>query len=144
VAKGKQSKPKRRRRSWRFWRTIFRYYVNRAKARLKGAVVRTVGPREVARHSTDFDTDGTPIRPVIQPYPWRHYVAPDDLERYAANIGGWEFEFELWPEDGHELRQAAYDAAAEHFGPYVDSQPLHWIEAVNDRARAVLPQKITT
>ena len=107
-------KPKHRRRG--FWRTLFRHY----------------------------DTDGTLLRPVVQPYPIRHYVAPEDLERYAADIGGWEFEFELWPEDGREIENAACDAAAEHWGAYVDSQPLNWIEAVNDRARLVLPHKITT
>lgn len=126
-----------------FWRTILRYYWWQAKIRTKGAVLRAAGPKEIARHSTDYDKDGTPLRPVLQPYPWRHYVAPEDLERYAASIGGWEFEFELWPEDDHPIVQAAYDAAAEHFGPYVDSQPLDWIEAANDRAAAVLPDRIT-
>lgn len=140
-------KPKHRkhkaRRTWRFWRTVFRHYARRAKLRLASAVVRTTGPKEIARASQDYDKDGTFIRPVIQPYRWNHYVAPEDLERYAANIGGWEFEFELLPGGNETLEHAAYDSAAEHFGPYVESQPLHWIEAVNDRARAVLPQKIT-
>lgn len=135
----------RKKSSWHpsLWRQAVRYARLRAKQKLAAAVLKTTGPKEVARASQDYDKDGTFIRPVIQPYPWRHYVAPEDLERYAASIGGWEFEFELWPEDGHELKQAAYDAAAEHFGPYVDSQPLDWIEAVNDRARAILPAKIT-
>jgi len=137
-------KPKRRRkrRSY-FWRAVFRHYWRRAKQRVASAVVRTVGPKEIARASQDYDADGTYIRPVIHPRPWRHYVAPEDFERYAANIGGFEFEFELWPEDGYEVRKAAYDAASAHFGPYVDSQPLLWIEAINDRARAVLPARIT-
>lgn len=142
MGKPKHSKKKRWRPS--FWRQIFRYYVRRTKARVRGFVLKTTGPKEVARASQDYDKDGTFIRPVIQPYAWRHYVAPEDLERYAASIGGWEFEFQLWPEDGHEIRQAAYDAAGAHFGPYVDSQPLDWIEAINDRARVVLPEKITT
>lgn len=139
--KVKPPKPKRRR--WRLWRSIFRHYWRRTKARLNGAIVRAAGPKEIARASQDYDKDGTYIRPVLRPYFWNHYVAPDDLERYAASIGGWEFEFELLPEGGETLQHAAYDAAAEHFGPYVDSQPLDWIEAINDRARAVLPNKIT-
>lgn len=142
MGKPKHSKKKRWRPS--FWRQIFRYYVRRAKARVRGFVLKTTRPKEIARATQDYDKDGTFIRPVIQPYAWRHYVAPEDLERYAASIGGWEFEFQLWPEDGHEIRQAAYDAAGAHFGPYVDSQPLDWIEAINDRARVVLPEKITT
>lgn len=139
--KGKRPK-KAKRRGW-LWRAFFRHYWRRAKARVRGTFLRATGPKEIARATQDYDKDGTFIRPVIQPYPWRHYVAPDDLERYAASIGGWEFEFELMPESRVELTKAAYDAAAEHFGPYVDSQPLEWIEAINDRARAVLPNKIT-
>lgn len=138
-------KPKRRRRKWRFWRTIFRYYARRAKASVRAAVLKTAGPKEIARASTDYDKDGTFIRPVLRPYPWRHYVAPEDLERYAASIGGWEFEFELWPEGSDpEIKQAARDAAAVELGPYADSQPLEWIEALNDRARLVLPNRLIT
>ena len=146
VGKPKHSKtkpPKKRKRRSHFWRAFFRHYRRRAALRLKAAFVRTTGPKEIARASQDYDKDGTFIRPVIQPYPWRHYVAPEDLEQYAASIGGWEFEFQLLPEENVELKKAAYDAAAENFGPYVDSQPLDWIEAINDRARAVLPEKIT-
>lgn len=136
--KHRKDKPKRRRWRPRLWRQIFRYYVQRAKARARGLLLKTAGPKEIARASQDYDKDGTYIRPVLRPYFWNHYVAPEDLERYAACIGGWEFEFELLPEGGETLQHAAYDAAAEHFGPYVDSQPLEWIEPLNDRARAVL------
>jgi hypothetical protein len=139
---GKPKKFKRKRRS-AFWRAIFRYYGRAARARLKSAFVRATGPKEIARASQDYDSDGTFIRPVIQPYPWRHYVAPEDLERYEASIGGWVFAFELWPEDGYEIRQAAYDAAAENFGPYVDSQPLDYIKPDNAKAATVLPSMIT-
>lgn len=140
-------KPKhRKRKTWRpsLWRQFARHYMRRAKARLHGFVLKTAGPKEIARASQDYDKDGTYLRPVIQPYPIRHYVAPDDLERWGASIGGWEFEFELLPESGHALQRAAFDAAAEHFGPYVDSQPLEWIEPRNDRASVVLALRTTT
>jgi hypothetical protein len=138
-------KPKHRKSKRRgtFWRTIFRYYAWAARARVRRTFLRATGPKEVARASRDYDKDGTYIRPVIQPYQWRHYVAPEDLERYEASIGGWVFAFELWPGDGHEIRKAAYDAAEENFGPYVDSQPLDYIKADNDRAAAALPEMIT-
>jgi len=140
MGKPKHRKPKRRKS---FWRAVFRYYGRAARARLKSAFVRATGPKEIARASQDYDSDSTFIRPVIQPYKLRHYVAPEDLERYEASIGGWVFAFELWPEDGHPIVQAAYDAAAEHFGPYVDSQPLDYIKPDNARAAAVLPHMIT-
>lgn len=115
------------------------------KIKVKAKVRAALGPREIARASEEVWEDGVRInlRPMIQPYTFRHYVAPEDMERYSANIGGYEFEFELWPESGHELKQAAYDAAAEHFGPYVDSQPLYWLDAANENARAVLPAPLT-
>lgn len=121
-----------------FWATV--------KGRAKAKATEWFGPHEVARATMEYTKDGEYIglRPRIQPYPWRHYVAPEDIEIYAADIGGLEFEFELLPESGHELKQAAYDAAAEHYGPYVDSQPLNWLEAVNDNARAVLPAPLNT
>lgn len=141
MAKPKHRKPKRR---WRFWRPIFRYYAGRAKARIAAAVIKTAGPKEIARASQDYDRDGTYIRPVIQPYPWHHYVAPEDLERYAASIGGLEFEFELFPEFNRvvDLEKAARDSAVEHFGLYIESQPLQWIEPLNDHARKIISQPI--
>jgi hypothetical protein len=135
--------PKRRKKSV-FWRALRRYFafwvrtkVRNGRARVKA----TLGPKEVARASTQW-SGGEDLKPRIQPYPWRHYVAPDDLEVYEANIGGYVFEFELMPESRVDLTQAAYDAAAEHWGPFVDSQPLHWISAVSDAARTVLPEPI--
>jgi hypothetical protein len=142
VSKAKKSKPKRRRRG--FWRTIFRHYLRALHARVKGSVVRAAGPKVIATASNEWSGgEYIGLRPILRPYPWRHYVAPDDLERYVASIGSWEFVFELLPEHGKELTTAAYDAAAEHFGPYVDSQPLDWIEADNDRAALVLSHRIT-
>lgn len=135
--------PKRRKRSV-FWRALRRYVAFKIRTRVR--VVRTrvktaLGPKVVAKASTHW-ADGEDLKPRIQPYPWRHYVAPDDLEVYEADIGGYVFEFELMPESRVELTQAAYDAAAVHLGPYVDSQPLNYIRAVSDAALEILPEPI--
>jgi hypothetical protein len=137
-------RPKQRRKKSVFWRALrrwlaswFRMKVRNGRARVKAAL----GPKTIATASSDW-VGGENLRPRLQPYPWRHYVAPDDVEVYEANIGGYEFEFELMPESGVELEKAAYDAAADNWGPFVDSQPLYWIRAVSDAALNVLPEPI--
>jgi hypothetical protein len=136
--------PKKRRKRSVFWRALRRYFAFWVRPKIRNGrarVKRAVGPKEVARASTQW-SGGEDLKPRLQPYPWRHYVAPDDLEVYEANIGGYVFEFELMPESGVDLEKAAYDAAAEHWGPFVDSQPLYEIRAVSEAALNVLPVPI--
>lgn len=139
----KAVKAKRRKRSvfWRALRRYFAFWVRRKVRAARGRVAGALGPKEVARASTQW-AGGEDLKPRLQPYPWRHYVAPDDLEVYEANIGGYVFEFELMPESRVDLEKAAYDAAAQHWGPFVDSQPLYEIRAVSEAALNVLPEPI--
>lgn len=139
----KKAPPKRRKKSvfWRALRRYFAFWVRRKVRAARGRVKSALGPKEIARASTHW-VGGEDLKPRIQPYPWRHYVAPEDLEVYEADIGGHVFEFELWPDSGIELEKAAYDAAAEHWGPFVDSQPLNEIRAVSEAARKVLPEPL--
>lgn len=139
---------KHRRKRLGFWATLWRHLVLGARRRVRARVRRTrarigkaLGPKVIATASNTW-SGGEDLTPRIQPYPWRHYVAPEDLEIYLADIGGYRFEFELLPESGVELERAAYDAAAEHWGPFVDSQPLHEIVAISDAARDVLPEPL--
>jgi hypothetical protein len=128
---GKTPSPKPRKPG--FWKSI--------KIHFKAKLAKVTAPVESHRASQNW-VDGENLTPRIQPYPWRHYVAPEDLEVYAAVIGGYEFQFELLPESGADLRKAAYDAAEGHWGPFVDSQPLDEIRAVSAPALVVLPEPI--
>lgn len=121
---------KRKRKKPGFWSAL--------RLAIVAAVAEALEPKVVANAKSTW-VDGENLAPRIQPYPWRHYVAPEHLEIYAVNIGGQNFEIELLPEHPESLEKAAYDAAVELWGPYLDSQPLLEIRALNEAALAVLP-----
>lgn len=109
--------------------------------RIKARVAKVFESKVVSNAKAHW-VKGENLAPRIQPTRWRHYVARDDLEIYAVVLGGLEFQIEMLPESGDDLRKAAYDYAAERWGPFVDSLPIVEISAISDAARVVLPEPI--
>jgi hypothetical protein len=87
--------------------------------------------------SQSYDKDGTYLVPRVQTPEPRRYVAPEDIERYGAKIGGAEFDFEVLPEEGNPY-VIAVAKAREIFGIYADTQPVTDLVPLNENAAMAL------
>lgn len=132
MAKHKKRKPKHRPRS------RIQHWWRKTKVRVARRWDKLMGPKVIANAKTSFSADGENLTPKIQPPTYRQYVAPEDLELYLAVIGGLEVEFELLPEEDSTLETAAYRAATELHGVYIESQPIEALYALNHAASEVL------
>lgn len=118
------------------WRTRVRSWVSTIALAYSGTWAK---PGKQPSAAQSYDADGTNLVPRVQTPAPRRYTAPQDIELYEAHLGGHVFEFELMPEEPGSIIDAAYRAARELYGVYVDSQPITDIEAMNGPARRVLP-----
>lgn len=136
------SAKRRPRRKWRLLRRIARYYVRQVAAKTKARARATFGPRLVSQATADW-IGGQNLRPAVQPLKLDRHVAPEDLAVFDASLGGYVFRWHMLPDPTADLRQLAYETAAEKFGPFIYSLPVHFIAAANDIARQSLPEPIT-